>query len=344
MVTAGLQHWWVFVLALAALVAAFLLGYLRRRPALGEARWVANAGYLTALPSFTRALGQYRRGLWGAVVLTLLAGTAAGVLAARPVQRESTNPELATRDIVLCLDVSGSMVGYDAEIVDTFLDLVEEFDGERIALSIWNQTSRTVFPLTDDYDLVREELAHAQDVLDFDVATLDDNTYDPEDLDSLIAFIAGTDGGSETDTSLIGDGLASCGLLFDEADAERSRTVILASDNQVIGEPVFSLEDSADFIDRRDINLVAIYGGEESLASEAARTEYETIVTSHGGLFFEAADPEAVPAILESVEQEQAVDLDVEPEVTITDAPAWPLAVLGGALLVLGGLLWRLRL
>lgn len=344
MVTNTLQYWWVLPLTAVVLFAAWVLGRRRRQPDPEEPRWVANAGYLTGLPSFQRALRTYRRGVGACVALLAAAGLVAGVLAARPMHQESTNPELATRDIVLCLDVSGSMVGYDAEIVATFLDLVEEFDGERIALSIWNQTSRTVFPLTDDYDLVREELEHAQGVLDFDVATLEDNSYDPEALDDLIAFISGTDGGSEQDSSLIGDGLASCGLMFDASDTERSRTIILASDNSVIGEPVFPLADAAEFTDRRDINLVAIYAGEDDAAAEDERAQYESVVTTQGGLFFEAADPEAVPAILTSVEEEAAVDLDVEPEVTLTDAPAWPLAALGVLLLALGALLWRLRL
>ena len=43
--------------------------------------------------------------------------------------------------------------------------LVSHFRGERIALSIFNSTSRTVFPLTDDYDLVSSQLTKAADAL-----------------------------------------------------------------------------------------------------------------------------------------------------------------------------------
>src|SRR5690625_7278171 len=61
----------------------------------------------------------------------------------------------------VCSSDLGSMIEYDTEIVERFLELLPSFHGERIALSIFNNTSRTVFPLTDDYTLVEEQLTEA---------------------------------------------------------------------------------------------------------------------------------------------------------------------------------------
>ena len=71
----------------------------------------------------------------------------------------------SSRDIVLCLDVSGSALPYDREVIDTYRTLVDNFKGERIGLSIFNSTSRTVFPLTDDYELVSEQLDKTSTIL-----------------------------------------------------------------------------------------------------------------------------------------------------------------------------------
>ncbi|ROR96508.1 Ca-activated chloride channel family protein [Salana multivorans] len=336
---------WTIVIAVVLLAVAVVLGYATRRGPRtpSDVRWVANSSYLTELPSFRARMVQYRAGLAALVLVALTGGVAAGVLLARPVDRSTENSELATRDIVLCLDVSGSMIGYDVEIVDRFLQLVDSFDGERIALAIWNQTTRTVFPLTDDYTLVKEELTAARDALDFDVDSLDNGSYDPGKLDRLLKFITGTEGGSDTSTSLIGDGLVSCGLLFDEADTERSRSIILAGDNELIGTPIFTLTEAADFVTERQIGLVGIYSGASTATSSQEKKEFREVVTTHDGLYFEANDPAAVDAIIDRIQSQQAVDLDATPEVVITDRPAAALAVLACAFAVLLLVAWRLK-
>src|SRR5699024_6615666 len=118
-----------------------------------------------------------------------------GILAARPVDREMRAEEMGYRDIVLCLDVSGSMIEYDTEIAEKFLTMLPEFDGERIAMSIWNSTSRTVFPLTDDYDLVEAELTEAAEALDFNINSPVDN-MNTSKVERLLQFITGTEGGT----------------------------------------------------------------------------------------------------------------------------------------------------
>ena len=61
-----------------------------------------------------------------ALGVLLLAGTAPGHAWCAPTVFQ---PELRNRDIVLCLDVSGSMTEYDAALVGVFEKLVERFDG-----------------------------------------------------------------------------------------------------------------------------------------------------------------------------------------------------------------------
>ena len=106
-----------------------------------------------------RALGRL------AVVLLVIALVLAIALVARPSQVDSSDERASSRDIVLCLDVSGSTLPYDREVIDTYLELVKHFEGERIGMSIFNSTSRTVFPLTDDYELVTEQLTAASKAL-----------------------------------------------------------------------------------------------------------------------------------------------------------------------------------
>lgn len=338
------MHTWAIPAVIAAVAALAVLGWFARRPQRDsrDVRWVANASYLTELRSYKSRLSRYRLGLAFMGVLLLGASVMTGILAARPVDRDVRAEELGYRDIVICLDVSGSMIEFDTEIVEKFLEMLPSFAGERIALSIWNSTSRTVFPLTDDYALVEDELTEAAEALDFDVNSPVDQLNSAK-VERLLAFITGTEGLGRDASSLIGDGLASCALNFDERDTERSRTIILVTDNEVLGEQIYSLQEAADLVNERDITLHGIYAGAVTPVSEEQEREYREAVESHGGLFFSSDDPDAMEGIIDSISAQQAVDLDANPEVVITDIPERYFLYLVVLLVVYQIGVWRLR-
>src|SRR5699024_3429125 len=162
-------------------------------------------------------------------------------------------------------------------------------------------------------------------------------------VERLLRFITGTEGGTGDASSLIGDGLASCALNFDEADTERSRTIILAGDNEVFGEGVFSLDEAVDMVAERDIALHGIYAPTSNPRQAEEEAEYREAVERHGGLFHDVDDPDAVAQIIDQIAAQQAVDLDANPELIITDTPERYFL----ALVVLLGVyqvgVWRLR-
>lgn len=207
-----LSFWWVLPLAAAALALALLRA--ARHPQGRDTRPVAHSERLTALPEYRRALRRHRRWLAAAVAAGLLLLVATALAAARPAGRSITQPELRNRDIILCLDVSGSMAGTDAAITGVFERLAKEFDGERIGMVMFDSRAVQLFPLSDDYDYVAGELVAARKAFD----------------DGGDDFFSGTWGGSGS--SLVGDGLASCLRSFpgfgngfaDARDANRSRT------------------------------------------------------------------------------------------------------------------------
>lgn len=318
--------WLAAALGTVVLGVALLAWVLRRRRSSGQVRWVAHTDHLDAVPEVRRALRAHRvREVAGAVVLVVavVAGTA---MAARPVTAEEHVERLGTRDIVLCLDVSGSMVPFDSEIVDTFRRLVDGFSGERIALSIFDSTTRTVFPLTDDYTLVAEELEAASRALDFDIEGFDpDNPLTYDGLEELVEFTAGTYG-VEDQASLVGDGLAGCALLFDERETERSRSIVLATDNDVYGEPIYTLPQAVELVSSRDVALYGLYGGAEELRSSPQNAEFTEAVEAAaqspaGGGYWYAEDAAAVETILRDVSEAQVGALGATPEVIRTDRP-----------------------
>jgi Ca-activated chloride channel homolog len=334
--------WLIAVIIGSITIIGSLAWYFGRRPHASdteEAVWVANSGYMDRIPRFKQWVRRYRALQWAGVGALSIAVVATSIMAARPIDIRTTNGELASRDIVLCLDVSGSMIGYDQQVVEVFADLATSFEGERIALSIFNSTSRTMFPLTDDYALVQEQLEEAKVALDPRLTTSDDIDL----IEQYTLFTAGTVGGTDG-SSLIGDGLASCALLFDEVDTDRSRSIVFATDNDLQGDPIYSLQQAADLATDRDITVNGLFGAPSGASSSSSVVEeFRTAVQSTGGLHFFSSDTSAVESMVDQVQAQQAVDLGAEPEVTRSDTagPWFLIATLGLIGLVL--VQWRLR-
>lgn len=327
--------WWWLGLGIVVLGLLMWLVTRKRKP-LAAAAVVANAWFLTQLEAYRSYMTHYRLMRSGVVIVGVAAVLATATLSSRQISEESLEPELATRDIVLCLDVSTSMADWDKELLEKFSSMVDSFHGERVALSIFNSTSRTVVPLTDDYDMLTEELSEGARLLPKELLSL--QWQDPEDAD--IEFVDGTLGVAGV-ASLIGDGLASCSLLFDHADEERSRSIILASDNEVNGEQIYGLKEAAEMLEKRDIHLFSLYPGEYS-CFRSCRAEFEEVTAAIGGTFYQANDSQAVPGIVEEIQEQQQVSLDAEPEVIQHDHPE--LWVVLAVLTVAGflGIAWRL--
>ncbi len=272
---------------------------------------VANTSLLTGLPEYRRALRRHRiRMLVLATSATLLGG-AALIGAARPVDVAVERPETRNRDVVLCLDISGSMAAYDAELVRTFMTLATQFEGERIGLVIFNSSAATVFPLTDDYEFIRDELDIALRAL----------AGDPE----VDYFFAGTFNG--LGTSLIGDGLTSCVSSFDRVDTRRARSVVFATDNELAGRPIIDLDEA---IELAKLRSVRVYGlnPEESGHDEQA-VEMRALVKSTAGEYYAMRDRTAVERIVRAVEAQEATVIDAAARRILTDSPAVPIALAG---------------
>lgn len=328
-----LIYWWMpiaWLVLIAAVISVALWLHARRRARSGaDAVPLAHSDRLTELPAYRAALARYRATLFGAIAVLAVVLIAAIVMSSRLVSIGSYQPEMRNRDIVLCLDVSGSMIDYDAALVKTFRDLVDEFDGERIGLVLFNASAVTYFPLTSDYAFVHEQLAFLE-----------------EDLSSPLSdyeFINGTLLGEGS--SLIGDGLGSCVMRFDDIERERSRSVVLATDNYVAGEPILTLPEAGDFARERDVRVYGINPGDVSSKDYIAEfaTEMEQVVLGTDGGYFALADPAAIPSIVDGIEAQQTTRLTGEPILVRTDQPAWPflIGLAGTALIMYLG--WRLK-
>ena len=329
-------------LVLGGIVAATLavLVLLRRRAGRDD-RDIVSAAHterMLRLPEYRSAYRRAMAKLGGMVLLVLVALGAFSIVAARPITTDVADTDRVNRDIVLCLDVSGSMTAADAQIVGRFLELVEQFHGERIALVVWDSSAAQVFPLNDDYDYVEEKLASIADDVSTDIGDVGDTFGGDPDGDPPL--YAGTELGDGS--SLIGDGLASCVLRFDHPELDRSRTVILATDNQLAGEPIVTLDEATSFALEREVRVYGIAPG--SLGFDVDLQDLQGQVQRTGGDLYGIGDTAAGQNIVDEVLDDQAATLEGVPELVVIDHPGWPFRIGVLALWGIVFLAWRAKL
>lgn len=287
-----------------------------------------------------------------AVLLTL-------TLVARPSQVDHGEERSATRDIVLCLDVSGSTLPYDREVIETYLKLVENFQGERIGMSIFNSTSRTVFPLTDDYDLVADQLQQASDILQGVQSQDDIDAMSDKDYQKISDWLDGTQNRTDA-TSLIGDGVVSCaamipGFVYGSssssgsasgeigADAGRSASIVLATDNVLSGTATYTLDEALSMASDARISVDGLFSGPSESLNDETTSDMRTAIESHGGMFLTRSSGSSVDELVRQIDSRRAnADEDVA-QAAVVDAPGWWTLALAVAVCVWMLISWRLR-
>ena len=327
----ALANWWIILVAVAVIVIAVGVGLavgLRRNARHRErpSAQIARAERVRALPSFQHAVRRRAVALVGVLALGMIATTIAGIVAARPMSSETIQPTNTSRDIMLCLDVSGSMSEVDVEVLSVFEELLDGFEGERIGLTIFNSSPVQVFPLTDDYEFIRTHLASIRESFDY--------------VEEIPEHWIGTLNGAGA--SLIGDGLAACTMRFDHVEDERSRSIILATDNEVNGASIVTLEEAADYAASVGVRVFALNPVQDVNADVS--DELVAAARTTGGEAYGLRDTTTVADIISDVQEQDATELRGQAQVVWTDTPNLWIAVLLVVALGFLVLLWRVRL
>ncbi|ALJ21532.1 vWA domain-containing protein [Microbacterium sp. No. 7] len=315
----ALAQGWALVAVLGALVLTLLVGaaiglWTSRARRGGAAAAVARAERVRALPAFQRTVRRRIVALTAVLALGAGAVIVTGVLVARPQSVRTVDPVASHRDIVLCLDVSGSMAEVNHDLLTMFAGLAAEFRGERVGLTIFDGSAVQVFPLTSDSAYVQRQLG--------DLAAAGNSRE----------MHAGTHLGPSS--SLIGDGLAACVLHFDQPDLDRSRSVILATDNYSGDGTIVTLEEAAAYAADHGVRVYAInpdasYGDPAYQLVAAAQ--------STGGRGYDLAASDTIDKVVADVRREAIAELRGKPQAVETDAPGpWIVAAVlaAGAFLV----------
>ncbi len=335
---------WGLVFGLMGLISAVVVAVVRfKRSGTGASsrnfKPFANTESIRELPEYKAAKKKYHLLVGVLLGLMVIAISATSVLTARPASVTTAKPNYENRDIMFCIDVSGSMNEYIKELLEYYSNVIKKFEGQRVGLTIFDGVYMNLSPLSDDYDAVSDLLA--------------DVSKDTFSYSSMLSMV-------QQSSSEIGPGLVGCVNSFDKlGEEDRSRSIIFSTDNYASETQTVSLAEAANYAKRYDI---AIYGlstsdwrtqaeidnlDETKYESDRDR-EFRESMLSTGGAYFTFSkysdNTAAVKKIAEQILEQSAARYDGNDTLVYKDSPLIATIVVVVSLAGVAFIMWRFGL
>ncbi len=331
-----LIFWWMLVIWAVLIVAYVLYRYWRsvkhHIESKGSDTPVAHSSRLTNLPEYINAFRQYRLLLRWAAGLIAVALLSAIIITARPALIAIVNPVQKNRDIMLCLDASGSVLKADAALINRFSALTDNFKDQRFGLTLFNSSAVTVIPLNDNYQLISQQLKNAG------------QAFQAQKGDLFTNMTNGTLAGFETGTSLTSDGLATCIQRMGANPQQRSQSIVLASDNEVNGSPVVGMTQAIAMAKQRGIHVFVIDPGTSDPKKAGDHSQLKLVAEQTEGAYFNMNDGNAINDLIDSISRQSTVKYVGLPQPAINDTPQLFIYLAALATIAAVVLLWRLEI
>ncbi|MCQ2570967.1 MAG: VWA domain-containing protein [Candidatus Saccharibacteria bacterium] len=324
-----MRYFWLFFIPPIAIAIVIFAAWYRYRihsndRSLKRTAVIAHTKTIKLLPAYRKAMKQYRMLLIFTAAAFLLSVFSITAVAARPITRHEGENGNKNRDIVLCLDVSGSMDSYQKELLEFFAKIAGQLRGQRLGLTIFDGVPANLVPLTDDYDAVSE--------LALDLS---------KNFDAYSSSVMGSR------SSAIGDGVMGCISNLDKLDNERPKSIIVATDNYAGSGETVDINQAARYAKRYDITLYGISIGSAS-AYNVEEKLFQNAVLLTGGSFYNvhnfSLEKNVTESIVRKILQQEAAKLDGSVEIAYNDSPDIMLIISAVCFAVFLFLIWRLKL
>lgn len=308
---------WVLYIGVPVVILLVLLRF-KRKDIYQNGKKVANTGLIEETSFYKKIYKEYKL-LSGAAMLALLAAIAIGwVLLSRPAKVDIVSPEIRNRDIFLCMDISDSVDELNLNMCDELKNVVEELNGERFGITIFNGQSVLLVPLTTDYQYILDTLDSLKSAFQDSIERSDsDFDYFSDDVDWSTYHYKYEGTLAEEGSSFIGDGLASCLYNFPdlENNTERARMIIFTTDNELNGQPYVTVEEAAGLCRKNDVKVFAI--APERVIDESI---FKRAIESTGGGYYKSTSSKSYDQLLSDIKKTDTSAME-RTETMITDQP-----------------------
>ena len=308
-------------------IAAFINIRFKRKYKKGKKTYLPD--YIKDDPKFKSKMFWYTVLKYVLIVLIIVSLLLSGFLMARPYKTEAKELANYNRDIILCMDISTTCDNLNATLIDKLEDVVKELNGERFGIVIFNTSPVLLCPLTNDYKYIIEVLEKVKEALEMRIDYSNGRIIFSDKLFEMDAFISNGTlvDNDERGSSIIGDGLAAASLDFYdyEDNPDRSRCIILSTDNDLMGEEIITLPEAGEMCKERDI---IVYGIGTEIMNKDQREMMKETVENTGGTFFYGEDDDVVENIVTEIRKQMATLDETQYEIVETDLPETPFKLL----------------
>ncbi len=327
---------WVLYIGVPVIIVLCLISF-KRKDAYLEGKKVANTSLIEETAYFKKLYREYKLLKAAVVVCIMIAIAMCFVMLSRPAKIDTITEEIRNRDIFLCMDISDSVDDLNLDMCDELKKVVQELDGERFGISIFNGQSVLLVPLTTDYEYVLNSLDSLKEAFKDSIKRNEEGfDYFNQNIDWSTYYYKYEGTLAEEGSSFIGDGLASALYSFPdlETNKDRSRMIIFTTDNELNGEPYVTVEEAAALCKKNDVKVFAI--APENVTDE---NTFRTAMESTSGGYYKATSSKAYKQLVEDIKKTKTSRTGVEKKETkITDQPqkwfVWMLLCFGVYLVI----------
>ena len=295
-----------------------------------EGKKVANTDLIKKTSAYKKVARKYYAIIYTLLGILTFSILCLAVLSARIITVQEIDNRIYNRDIILCMDVSTSMNMVNQKIVDTYDKIIDSMKGERFGLSIFNGMSLLRVPLTDDYDFVKEELETMRHIYDLigDSEDLDELGLSEDEMEEVESYLFSGTLSKDRVSSATGSGLASCVYNFPDLGSERSRIIILSSDNETFGEQKIDVTNAAKVAKKKNVKVYALapkaglsdsWGSLES--AEKVRNDLRQAVEITGGKLYIIENNNTVTEVINEIEKTEKTLLEGNKKTVEIDHP-----------------------
>jgi len=351
-----IMYKWVIVFGVLAVSAICFLLYRynkKRMHEFSDGLRAANTQKLRSSQLYKELVKQYHILRTVLIVGLILCMIMSVVLISRPFKTKDVVNGVKKRDIIICMDVSYSLYDLNSEITDYLKGVVKGLEGDRIGISIFNTSSVTYVPLTDDYEYVSQKLDELNEYFALQKEIFE-NFYDKYDymsdmtedeqekfyeLDEKLAYFeAGTLYRADSKgSSLIGEGLGSALYSFPYiGESERTRVIIMCTDNELneFYPQIMNLDDASEACKNNNTTVFGIFPSEdkfylpEEFSYDLCSSEFKRAVENTGGKFYIRTDQHPVSEIVQDIQKQEAMMVKVVSSRESIDIPEFAYIVL----------------
>lgn len=313
-----LMYPWVFYASLVVAAIVFLVVF-KNKDNFKSGKRVANDEAIRENKYYNRLKMEYRACKAIVLITIVLSIICTSLIIARPVHVDTVVNEVHNRDIMMCIDTSESTDEINSAMCERMIQLVKEFKGERIGITIFNCKPCLLVPLTTDYDYVISVLERLQESFDLHIKVANNPFIMNVDYEVYGYKYAGTIT-SDRGSSFIGEGLVGSVLSFYDLEEEpdRARIIVFLTDNWLnleYGEVYCTLEDAMNICKRYGIKVFSL-APKEVVDEE----EFRELTLSTGGEFYIYTSDKVVDELKDAVDKTDTSMMKTT-VTTVTDKP-----------------------